>query len=117
VKSELLQRIVGAFDELRRLHDEGVITYPYSTRESINIVKHLQKYPDDPLEDVLQNVFAFDQFDHQTRYHIQIIFKKNGMGDPFKLVPIEQKPRWQLVMDFENQKKVRCVGVGWTLLA
>ena len=34
--------ILQAFSELRAMADEGSITYPYSTREVVNIVKHLQ---------------------------------------------------------------------------
>ena len=34
-----------AFSELRAMADEGSITYPYSTREVVNIVKHLQVRP------------------------------------------------------------------------
>ena len=31
-----------AFSELRSMADEGQIHYPYSTREVVNIVKHLE---------------------------------------------------------------------------
>lgn len=37
-----LQKLVAAFGELRSMADQGTITYPYSTREVVNIVKHLQ---------------------------------------------------------------------------
>ena len=33
---------IQAFSELRAMADQGSITYPYSTREVVNIVKHLQ---------------------------------------------------------------------------
>ena len=39
---ELLDKVVSSFAELRQLSDEGLISYPYSTREAVNIVKHLQ---------------------------------------------------------------------------
>jgi hypothetical protein len=35
-------RLVKTFAELRSMADEGQIQYPYSTREVVNIVKHLQ---------------------------------------------------------------------------
>lgn len=41
---------------------KGFITYPYSTRELVNIVKHLEKFPDDSLSSVLTNVSDFDHF-------------------------------------------------------
>lgn len=37
-----LQSIVQAFSQLRTLADQGQLNYPYSTREVINVVKHLE---------------------------------------------------------------------------
>ena len=42
---EILKKLVLAFGELRGLADKGQIAYPYSTREVVAIVKHLDKYP------------------------------------------------------------------------
>lgn len=42
VPDAILQKLVAAFGELRSMADQGTITYPYSTREVVNIVKHLQ---------------------------------------------------------------------------
>ncbi|KAK2492467.1 hypothetical protein MC885_014036 [Smutsia gigantea] len=42
VPDPILQKLVAAFGELRNLADQGIINYPYSTREVVNIVKHLQ---------------------------------------------------------------------------
>lgn len=42
VPEAVLQKLVSAFGELRNMADQGIITYPYSTREVVNIVKHLQ---------------------------------------------------------------------------
>lgn len=42
VPNATLQKLVAAFGELRSMADQGTITYPYSTREVVNIVKHLQ---------------------------------------------------------------------------
>ena len=42
VPGDTLKRLVAAFSELRRMSDDGTIAYPYSTREVINIVKHLE---------------------------------------------------------------------------
>jgi len=37
-----LERIAKAFGDLRKMADEGVINYPYSTREAVNIIKHMR---------------------------------------------------------------------------
>lgn len=38
----VLKKLVAAFGELRNMADQGLISYPYSTREVVNMVKHLQ---------------------------------------------------------------------------
>jgi len=42
VPEDTLRRLVLAFGELRTMADQGLITYPYSTREVVNMVKHLE---------------------------------------------------------------------------
>jgi len=42
VPDALVQKLVRAFGELRSLADQGLVTYPYSTREVVHIVRHLQ---------------------------------------------------------------------------
>ena len=42
VPESVLRKLVLAFGELRNMADQGLITYPYSTREVVNMVKHLQ---------------------------------------------------------------------------
>jgi len=42
VPEETLRRLVLAFSELRTMADQGLIIYPYSTREVVNMVKHLE---------------------------------------------------------------------------
>ena len=42
VPEDTLRRLVEAFSELREMADTGLLAYPYSTREVVNIVKHLQ---------------------------------------------------------------------------
>ena len=42
VPEAALKRLVLAFSELRQMADEGLIAYPYSTREVVSVVRHLQ---------------------------------------------------------------------------
>lgn len=42
ISEDLLLKLTAAFGDLRKLVDEGLISYPYSTRELVNIVKHMQ---------------------------------------------------------------------------
>ena len=60
VPPPLLRRIAAIFGELRSMADAGEIAYPYSTREAVALVKHLQSFPSDGLLAAAENVFAFD---------------------------------------------------------
>jgi hypothetical protein len=53
--------------------------YPYSTREAVAVVKHLQLFPDDGVVNTLENVLAFDNFDPQLRKSLAQVFNKNGI--------------------------------------
>ncbi|KAJ8349982.1 hypothetical protein SKAU_G00251120 [Synaphobranchus kaupii] len=81
----LLDRLVAAFGELRNMADQGTITYPYSTREVVNIVKHLQKFPEEGLANVVRNVFDFDSYNKETRELLIAALHKHG-------IPIGAKP-------------------------
>ncbi|XP_017778440.1 PREDICTED: von Willebrand factor A domain-containing protein 8 [Nicrophorus vespilloides] len=62
VPQATIRKLVDVFGELRTMADQGLVNYPYSTREVVNIVKHLQQFPKADLEDVLFNVFDFDRY-------------------------------------------------------
>lgn len=42
VDRSAILKLVKAFGELRNMADQGLVSYPYSTREVVNIVKHLE---------------------------------------------------------------------------
>ncbi|KAJ8256112.1 hypothetical protein COCON_G00199760 [Conger conger] len=85
VPDALLERLVSAFGELRNMADQGTITYPYSTREVVNIVRHLQKFPEEGLANVVRNVFDFDSYNKDTREILIAALHKHG-------IPIGAKP-------------------------
>ena len=76
---ELLLKLTHLFSDLRRLVDDGLLSYPYSTRELVNIVKHLQKYPEDGLVTTIENVFSFDGYDAQLLQHLTQVFHRHGL--------------------------------------
>ena len=53
--------------------------YPYSTREVVNIVKHLEKFPSEGLGNVVRNVFDFDSYNKETKESLNEILRKHGM--------------------------------------
>ncbi|XP_071482388.1 von Willebrand factor A domain-containing protein 8-like [Diadema antillarum] len=79
VPKPVLRRLVLAFSELRDLADQGLIAYPYSTREVVNMVKHLQKYPGEGLAMVVKNVFDFDAYNNEMREQVVEILHKHGI--------------------------------------
>ncbi|CAM0142536.1 unnamed protein product [Umbelopsis sp. WA50703] len=79
VPEDLLLKLSTAFTDLRKLVDEGLISYPYSTRELVNIVRHMQIYPEEGVSKTLQNVFDFDQYDPQSKELLIEIFQKHGI--------------------------------------
>ncbi|XP_030874342.1 von Willebrand factor A domain-containing protein 8 [Leptonychotes weddellii] len=85
VPEPILQKLVAVFGELRSLADQGIINYPYSTREVVNIVKHLQKFPTEGLSSVVRNVFDFDSYNNDMREILINTLHKYG-------IPIGTKP-------------------------
>lgn len=80
VNDELLKNIVNAFSELRTMTENGQLLYPYSTREVINIVKHLEKYPFDNITTILSNVIDFEQYSYDTFDMIVNVFIKHNIN-------------------------------------
>ncbi|MCL4129041.1 UNVERIFIED_CONTAM: hypothetical protein GTU68_013465, partial [Idotea baltica] len=79
VPEAVMRQLVGAFSELRELADQGLIQYPYSTREVVNIVKHLQKYDDDGIASVVRNVFDFDTWSGEAKQMVVKVMHKYGI--------------------------------------
>ncbi|KAG0097282.1 von Willebrand factor A domain-containing protein 8 [Podila epicladia] len=79
VPEELLLKLTAAFEDLRILVDEGLLSYPYSTRELVNVVRHMQIYPEEGISRILQNVFDFDQYDADSKEMLIETFQKHGI--------------------------------------
>ncbi|KAF9432703.1 von Willebrand factor A domain-containing protein 8, partial [Entomortierella beljakovae] len=79
VPEELLLKLTAAFEDLRVLVDEGLLTYPYSTRELVNVVRHMQFYSEEGVSRILQNVFDFDQYDPDSKEMLIETFQKHGI--------------------------------------
>uniref|UniRef100_A0A3B5MK56 von Willebrand factor A domain containing 8 n=1 Tax=Xiphophorus couchianus TaxID=32473 RepID=A0A3B5MK56_9TELE len=107
VPEATLQKLVGAFGELRSMADQSTITYPYSTREVVNIVKHLQKFPNEGLANVVRNVFDFDSYNKDARDVLIEALHKHG-------IPIGAKPTSVNLAKELPLPEVRMTGY-WTL--
>ncbi|XP_068732159.1 von Willebrand factor A domain-containing protein 8-like [Montipora capricornis] len=79
VSEELLHKLVNAFGELRSRADQGLISYPYSTREVVSVVKHLQAFPNEGLANVVRNVFDFDSYHPEVKDVVTEVLHKHGI--------------------------------------
>jgi len=84
---DILQRLTAAFADLRQMNEDGIIVYPYSTRELVNIVKHIQRFPEDSMSSVLHNVFAFDSFDVELHKTLLEVFPTPHPQQHHTLIP------------------------------
>ncbi|KAH8408927.1 hypothetical protein KR009_003780 [Drosophila setifemur] len=79
VPMKTLRTLVNAFGELRSLADEGMLNYPYSTREVVSIVKHLQRYPEENMSEVVGNVLDFDRYQPEALQQVHAVLAKHGI--------------------------------------
>ncbi|KJA23810.1 hypothetical protein HYPSUDRAFT_137004 [Hypholoma sublateritium FD-334 SS-4] len=79
---DLVLRLVGAFHDLRKGYEHGILNYPYSLRELINLVRHMKAYPSDSLGDALRNIFDFDIYKPETIDKLSEILIHHGLEVP-----------------------------------
>lgn len=60
--------------------DVGQLSYPYSTREVVNIVKHLEKYPQENLAELIGNVLDFDRYSPEALEQVTDVLQKHGLA-------------------------------------
>lgn len=77
VDEKIIWKLVRVFNDLRNLSTEGQIQYPFSTRELVAIIKHLERFPKDPVEQAIRNVFDFDAYSNDTLKTIETVFKEH----------------------------------------
>lgn len=80
--SKLIGRLVAAFQDLRAGYESGVLNYPYSLRELINLVRHMRAYPNDTLGEALRNIFDFDIYKPEAIDKLSEILIKHGLEVP-----------------------------------
>lgn len=99
VNTHLIGKLASTFAQLRSLNDSGVLSYPFSAREAVAIVKHLQAFPGDASEAAVEDILGFDGMNPQVRSVVAEVFQKHGFritadapvsaaGTGAKLVPI-----------------------------
>ncbi|KAG6840024.1 hypothetical protein C0991_009490 [Blastosporella zonata] len=82
LSEDMILRLVAAFHDLRHGYDTGVLNYPYSLRELINLIRHMRAYPQDSLGDALRNIFDFDIYKPETIDKLAEILEHHGLQVP-----------------------------------
>ncbi|RNF05748.1 putative heat shock protein HslVU, ATPase subunit HslU [Trypanosoma rangeli] len=106
IPEAVLVRLIGAFQRLQKSFEEGHLTYPFSLRELIAVVKHMAAFPHDGIYDALNNVFNFDARNENTLHlvrqvlhlHLHPLMSAGGMqrllplraGQPLPLQVLQQ---------------------------
>ena len=73
-----VRKLVAAFHECVNMED-GSLSYPYSTRELVNMVRHMEAFPNDGISVVLRNIFDFDKFRGDEREVLVEAFRRQGI--------------------------------------
>lgn len=79
VDEGLIRKLDLAFHDLRDAFDAGLVTYPYSLRELLHIVRHLHNYPDESLTDVLLNTLTFDLHRSEAIKFVYETLRRRGL--------------------------------------
>lgn len=102
VPQDVMNKLVQAFAQLRDMADQGQLTYPYSTRELVNIVKHLQKYPNEDLASAIGNVFDFDRYSKEMSDTLLEVLHASGLPTHGVLEGRSEEARKKLQMTIDR---------------
>ncbi|KAL9936186.1 hypothetical protein V8E36_005028 [Tilletia maclaganii] len=92
VPEKLIIALDLAFNELREAFDAGTVSYPYSLRELLHLVRHLQKFPEDEVSTVLLNTLSFDLHRPEAMRVVLTTLKKYGIPvDGLSLVSLQER--------------------------
>lgn len=79
VPEEMIKKLVLAVGDLRDAFDSQQVSYPYSLRELLHIVRHMNQFPEEDLTSVLLNVLSFDLHKPESMNFVVEILKKRGL--------------------------------------
>ena len=79
VPHSILTRVASVFAELRALSAVGELAYPFSTREAVSLVRHMQAFPEDGLLGAADNVFSYDSHQPQLASQLAGVLRRHGV--------------------------------------
>ena len=84
VDVEILTKLSRAFALLREEHDGGRLAYPFSVRENVAVVRHINRYPEDGVLAAIEGILGFEQLAPSVRAHVAAIFQRAGIPVPLR---------------------------------
>ncbi|CAF1089222.1 unnamed protein product, partial [Didymodactylos carnosus] len=99
-----IELLVDVFTDLRQLYNEGTINYPFSLRELVSMVKHMNKYPEDNLPDILRNVFDYDNYNVDLHDRIRTILHRHGIPFNIDNRHVKLSNTYPINLKFSNEK-------------
>ena len=82
VDTSVLRHIATAFADLRGLYEAKDLKYPFSAREAVSVVRHVQKFPKDGVVAAVENILGFEGLSPLTRAQIARVFQANDIPVP-----------------------------------
>lgn len=80
VPASIRRRLALCFADLRELHQSGMLSYPYSIREAVALIKHIEAFPQDGILTALENVLGFDAYTSpDLRKSLADVFQRRGI--------------------------------------
>jgi hypothetical protein len=79
VPIETLTKLTLSFQDLRLAHASGKLNYPFSAREAVAVVKHLQAFPQDGVAAALEDFLGFEGALPKSRRILAEIFNNRGI--------------------------------------
>jgi hypothetical protein len=84
VPLETLSRLALAFQDLRAAHASGRLSYPFSAREAVAVVKHAQAFPQDGIAAAVEDFLGFEGATPKTRRVLAEVFRSRGIPVPLE---------------------------------
>ena len=84
VPPEILSKLALSFADLRAAYNSGKLSYPFSAREAVAVVKHAQKFPQDGIGAAVEDFLGFEGATPKMRRILAEIFRDRGIPVPLE---------------------------------
>ncbi|KAF4675664.1 von Willebrand factor A domain-containing protein 8 [Perkinsus chesapeaki] len=104
----VLSQLVSVFGDLRQLTMDGLLSYPFSTRELLASARHMEHFGRS--DEALQGVLAFERWDTTALNHIRRVLERHGFPSKAILDGFTDSSAAVLLQEAELLPPLRPVG-------